>query len=155
MEKKKKKELFQITKGVSLGWTILVRSVPITLRPSWFCVLIWMLEKARCTCDLLLSHWALAPFVSLLLFNQSFLPSTPCCVFTSVLLSFHLYWASNSWDLVVPSIVCSNPYLLHTYDNQCRDGVWLFTSRTELSILKCHDYKSWTEVGNTPVERMV
>lgn len=135
MGEKKKKELFQIMRGVSLGWIILVRSVPTTLRPSWFCVLIWMLEKARCTCDLLLSHWALAPFVSLLLFNQSFLPSTPCCVFTLALLLFHLYWASNSWDLVVPSIVCSNPYLLHTYDNQCRDGVWLFTSCTELSIL--------------------
>lgn len=74
-------------------------------------------------------------FFNLLLFNQSFVTPTPCCVFTSVLLLFHLYWASNSWDPVVPSIVCSNPYLLNTYENQCRGRVWLFTSCAELSIL--------------------
>lgn len=91
----------------------------------------------------------------MVLFKQSSLTPPPCCVIASVLFWFHLHWVPSSLDLTVPSVVCRNSHLLCTYENQCGGRVWMFTLRTEAFDSKCHDHERCTEVGNTPVERLV
>lgn len=52
-------------------------------------------------------------------------------VFPSVLVLSPLSGAPNSLELLVPSRVCSNPYLLNTNGNWHTAGVRMFASRTE------------------------
>lgn len=91
-----RKKDFWVIRGLSFAETSMAPSVLTTLRPSWFWVVIWTLEKARCPRSpvKLLGNGPL--FVSLLPFNHSSLAPSPRCVFTSGLLPFHWHWTPNS-----------------------------------------------------------